>query len=224
MHIRRQNARHRIELLEALDLGRIPGKLFGSAAGHLIIGLLDVGECDRLRAMLAADPIGVRQIDAHRRRRRGISGLPDNIDGPARDTRDIRFLVLIGDGRVVLKPLRLGSQRLDTLRGDWVDELNDRLVRSAQANRIVVDLYEPDDRIDCRLGVCDPGDVVFVPVLEVTAAKVGDELLERIVLQFVLGNRQRVLEPIDDTLEGLRVEAADMPGLLDDLAVDVGEP
>ncbi len=119
--------------------------------------------------------------------------------------------------------MRLGSQRLDALRRDWVDELDDSLVRAPKTDRIVVDLDEAVDRIDRRLRVRDPGDVVFVPVLEVTAAKIGDELLDRVVLQIVLRDRQCLLEPIDDSLDGFRVEAADVPRLLDDITVDIRE-
>ena len=74
----------------------------------LVVGFGQVLYRHRLRAVVLADPVGIRQIDADRCGRIAVSGKHRRRDDFCRDTAAFGFLVSFVGGRVVLKPLRIG--------------------------------------------------------------------------------------------------------------------
>ena len=79
----------------------------------------------------------------------------------------------------VLEPLRVVGDLADVLGLLAVDEVDERLPRSLVAARVHVDLDEPVDRVDRRVLVLHPGDVVRDAVGGLAGLVPLDQRLER---------------------------------------------
>ena len=190
----------------------------------LVVGVGEVLDGHGLGAVVLADPVGVRQVDADRGR--GVAGAADRRPGDdlGRDALDLFLLEPGIDRRVVLEPLGVGRDDVGPLRRRQVLEVDDRLPAALHAQRIVVDLGEAVDEVDERGQVADPEDGVFVELGEVARPVVGDEGLDDLLLLLVLGDPGGLLEPEDDLGDGRAVEAVDLGDLFDDLAVLLDDP
>ena len=114
VNLGRQLARKRTPPLGALDLRGIPGKLLAITVGQrALVGLEHVRQRHRLTAVLFADALIVRQVDADRRNRAGIAGLDHHVDRFCRHALDVRLAITRIDRQVILEPLRVFGERPD---------------------------------------------------------------------------------------------------------------
>src|SRR6185503_9536247 len=154
-------AAERTELLGPLRFLRRPREL----AAHrwrrrLVIRLVDVRQRNRLAAVLLADALIVRQVDADRRYRTGVAGLDDHVDGVGDDAGDVRLAVLRVPRHSILEPLGVCRERPDPGGLLGVDVEDYALPRPLDAPGIHVDLDEAVDRVNRRILVLHPRDVV----------------------------------------------------------------
>ena len=190
---------------------------------RLVVGLEDVRERHRLAAVGLADRLIVRQVDADRRHRRRIAGLDDDVDGPRRHAGHGRLAVPGVPGHAVLEPLRRVGDRLALPRLVLVDVGDDRFPGALAAARVEVDLDEAVDRVDRRVAIGDPGDVVGAAILDVAATVEADQRPQGLGA----GRRRhgaRVLEMADDAADGGVVAAADAVDLLDEAGRGLHQP
>ena len=185
------------------------------AVRRLVVGIGDVVDRHRLRTVLLADPVGIRKVDADRRRRVAVPAQHRYGDHLRRDALHLLLAVLRVHGRVVLEPLRIRRNRLRAVAGRRIHEVHDRLPRSLEAQRIAVGLDEAVHEIDVRDRIPNPTDVIAVELLQVAAPVVGDQCREVRLLR-LLRHRFGLFQPVDDPLDGRRIHAADLPRPLDE--------
>ena len=219
VHVGGQLTGEAVPLLGAKRLLFRPGELAAERRRcRSVVGLVHVRERDRLAAVLLADVLIVRQVDADRRDRPGVAGLDDDVDGVGGDAADALLLVLVGPGHAVLEPLGVGGDLPDLLGLFPVHEVDERFPRPLVTARIHVDLDEPVDRVHRRVLVLDPGHVVGDAIGLFTGAVELHQRADRL-----LHRRGRVgdcrLEVPDDRADLLVVTSADAVDLLDQLAV-----
>ena len=211
-------------LLRALRFLRRPGELAAHRARRAAIaGVDDVGERHRLAAVLLANRLVVRQVDADRRDRAGIAGLDHDVDGVGDDALHVGLAVLRVPWHVILEPLRVGGELLDPRRLRLVDVEHQALPGALDAARVEIDLDEAVDRVHRRGLVLHPGDVVLGAVAVVSGAIPLGERAERVGHRLA-GKRNRRLEVPDDRGDLGVVAAADLVDLLDQLAVPLDQP
>src|SRR5574339_1298872 len=110
--------------------------------------------------MRLPDRLVVWQVDTHRGHRRRLACFYNDVDGAGRDATHAVFAVLGIPGHVVFEPLRGGGDLADVLRLVPVDVIDERFPGALDAARVHVDLDEAVDRIDGRVFVVYPRDVV----------------------------------------------------------------
>src|SRR6185312_5914261 len=104
------------------------------------------------------------QVDADGRHRTGVAGFTHDVDGVRGDAFDALLAELRIPGHVVLEPLRVRGDLLDLGRLLAVDVEDERFPRALDAARVLVHLDEAVDRVDGRVLVLHPRDVVRLPV------------------------------------------------------------
>ena len=172
------------------------------AVSSHVVGIGDVVDGDRLRAVLLANPVGIGQVDADGRR--GIAVAAEHRhDDLGRNAPHDRLAVGLGHGRMILEPLGVVGDHLRAVAGLGVHEVDVGLTRSLAAQRIAVVLDEAVDEIDVRNGVLHP------------AVVVADERRDVGLLR-LFGHGLRLFEPVDDPLDGRRIHAAQLPDTLAD--------
>ena len=186
--------------------------------GRHVIGIGNVVDGHRLRAVLLANPVGVGQVDADGRRGVAVAAEHRHGDDLGRDALHLLLAVLGSNGRVVLEPLCVLRDDRRAVAGRRVDEVDNRLPRSLAAQRVTVILDEAVDEVDVRHRVAHPADVEAVELTQVARAVVGYQRGDVRLLGFV-GHRLGLFEPVDNPLDGRRVHAAHLPDPLAHLAV-----
>ena len=175
-----------------------------------VVGVGDVVDRHRFRAVLLADPVGVRKVDSDRRGGVAVAAEHRHGDDLGRDALDDLFLVGGVDGRVVFEPLGVLGDDPRAAAGRRVDEVDVGLPRSLVPQRIAVGLDESVDEVDVRHRVLQPEDVVAVELFQVARAVVVDQGGEGLLLR--LGRYVACLfEPVDDAFDRGRVHASDLP-------------
>ena len=112
--------------------------------------------------MIAADPVGVGQVDADRRRGIAVAAQNGRRDHLGRNALHPLLAVLRVDRGMVLEPLRFLTDRLRPARGLLVAVIDHAFPCSPVAERVAVVLGEAVDEIDLRHGILDPADVESV--------------------------------------------------------------
>lgn len=180
------------------------------AVGCTVVGIGDVVDGYRFRAVLLADPVGIGQVDADRRCGIAVAAEHRHGDDLGRDPLDLLLAVGRIDGRMVLEPLGVRRDDLRAVAGRRIDEIDVGLPRSLVTERVAVGLDEAIDEIDVRNRVAHPADVVAVELLQVAALIIGDQGGDVLLLR-ALGHRLGLLEPVDHALDRRRIHAADAP-------------
>src|SRR5690606_23565299 len=81
--------------------------LKASRTSCFIVGIDDIPQRNRFRAVFRPNPVCIRKVDTNRCAWGGISGFSSNDDGFIADSYNILFFMLRQKGSVVLKPLCL---------------------------------------------------------------------------------------------------------------------
>ena len=187
--------------------------------GGLVVSFHQVGDGHRLGAIFLADPVSVGQVDANWGRGEAVATQRGDDDALGRHALALLFLEARVDGRVVLKPLGVLAYGVGTHGSLKVLKVDDGLPGGLHAHRVVVVFDEAVHEVDVRNGVLHPCDVVFVPGLQVARGIIVDELLRVVALAIVLRHLVGLLQPADDGLDGLAVQAVGLVDVLIDLAV-----
>ena len=185
------------------------------AVSSHVVGIGDVVDGDRLRAVLLANPVGIGQVDADGRRGIAVAAEHRHGDDLGRNAPHDRLAVGLGHGRMILEPLGVVGDHLRAVAGLGVHEVDVGLPRSLAAQRIAVVLDEAVDEIDVRNSVLHPADVVAVELFQIARLVVADERRD-IGLLRLFGHGLRLFEPVDDPLDGRRIHAAQLPDTLAD--------
>ena len=210
-------------LLAAGDFRLVPGE-FGEHALReflrgIVIGMGDVRDRDALGAVVLADPVGVREVDADGRGRIAVAGEADGVDHLRGNALDRGFPEARVHGGVVLEPLGVRTQGLGAARGVEVLDIDIAFPGTLAAQRVVVILDEPVDEVHGSEGILHPLDVEFVPLTKVAGAVIVDEKTQGAGLDVVLGHGAGLQELVADLLEGGGVDATHLPGQFPDDAV-----
>ena len=99
--------------------------------------------------------------------------------------------------------------------GDEIPNGDNRFPGSTISQRITVNLGEAVNRINPRVCISNPGDVVLVVVPEITALVEPDEFVNPGLLHIVFSYCGGLLEPIHNLLNRRAVHSADFPGSLE---------
>ena len=185
------------------------------AVGGHIIGIGDVVDGDRLRTVLLANPVGIGKVDADGRRGITVAAQHRHGDDLGRNALHDRLAVGFVHGRMVLEPLGVVGNDLRAVAGLLVHEVDVAFPRRLAPQRIAVILDEAVDEVDVRHGVLHPADVVTVELFQIARLIIADERRDVALLR-LLGHGLRLLEPIDDLLDGRRIHAAHLPDPLVD--------
>ena len=86
------------------------------AMSSLIICIRNITDSHRFRTMMAAYPVGVRQIDTDSRCRIKVTGQNSSSNHLSRNTFHFIFFELFIYRRVIFKPLRIATDNLSTMR------------------------------------------------------------------------------------------------------------
>ena len=224
VHVGGELARERPELLGALRLFRRPRELAAHRPRRRsIVGLVDVRQRHRLAAVLLADLLVVRQVDADRRHGAGVAGFDHHVDGVGDNALDAGLAVLRLPRHAILEPLRVGGDGLDALRLVLVDVEDQPFPRALHAARIEVDLDEAVDGVDRRVLVLHPRDVVGLAIGFRAGAIELDQRVERLGHRR-FGERLRGLEVLDDLGDVAAVLLVDTVDLFLEFALLLHEP
>ena len=188
----------------------------------------DVRDRDALGAVVLADPVGIRKVDADGRGRITVSGEAHGVDDLRGNALDGSLPEARVHGGVVLEPLGVRTQGLGAARGLEVLDIDIALPGALASQRVVVVLDESVDEVHGAEGVLHPFDVELVPLAEVAGAVVFHEEAQGADLDVVLGHFAGLQEFVADLLERGGIDAADLPGkfaddpvlTLDDLGVE----
>ena len=185
------------------------------AVGGHIVGIGDVVDGHRLRAVFLADPVGVGQVDADRRGGIAVAAEHRHRNDLGRNALHLLLAVTGIDGRMVLEPLRVLRNDLGAVAGLLVHEIDDAFPRRLASQRIAVILDKAVHEIDIRHGILHPADVIAVEFAQIARLVIADERGDIALLR--LGRHGlRLFEPVDDLLDGGRIHAAYLPDALPD--------
>ncbi len=106
----------------------------------------------------------VREVDADRCDRARVAGLDHHFDRARGHTCDLGLAEPGIPGHVILEPLRVRRKGTNATRLLGVHVADDPLPRAFHAARIEIHLDETVDRVNRRLLIADPGDVVRDPI------------------------------------------------------------
>ena len=205
------------------DLLVIPGELGEDALGRLgrrlCIGVGDVGDGHGLGAVLLADPVGVRQVDADGRSGIVVAGNNGHVDHLGAHPFDLGLPEARVDGGVVFEPLGVLADHLRAVRSLLVAEVDDAFVGGLAAERVAVILHETVHEVHVGPGVAHPRNIIGIPHPEVTGAEILDQLTDVFLLDVVLRHGLRLLQMGDNHLYGGPVEAVGLVDLLEDTAL-----
>ena len=185
----------------------------------LVVGFHQVSDGHRLGAIVLADPVGIGQVDANRRRGEAVATQRGDDDALGRDTLAFLFLEARVDRRIVLKPLGVLSNGIGAFGGFQILIVDDGFPSGLHPHRVVVVLDEAVHKVDMRHRVLNPSDVVFVPSLQVASGVIVDEFLRVVALDVVLRHLVGFLEPANDSFDGFAIQAVGLIDILINLAV-----
>ena len=174
--------------------------------------------------MQVAYPVGVGKVDTDGCRRVAVAGENSGGDDFGRYTFDLFFLEGRVGGRVVFKPLGVGTDDFGAVRGFKVFEVDNRFPAAFQSDGVAVDFDKSVDEVDARVEVGNPLYRVLVKRFEVARAVVVDEQVDNLTLLVVLGYRGGFFEPVDDSFDGGAVMAAYAVHLFIDFSVAFYQP
>ena len=172
--------------------------------------------------MLLANPIGVGEVDTD-----GGCGIGVTCEGCGgnhlgRHTLNLCLAESGVDGGIVLKPLRIVADDFGAEGCFVVFEVHDALPSTLAAEGVAIVLGETIYVVDVALGIFGPSDVELVEEAEVACLVVLNQR-EQGRLLGLLCHSGRLLQPIDDLLDGCGVHTTEFVGLFVNLATLLDE-
>ena len=204
-------------LLDHVDFVLVVCKLLEHAVrtleGRGVIGVGDVGYGHALGAVFLAYPVGIGQIDADGGGGITCAGEHHGIDYLGGNALAFRLLEACVHGRIVLEPLRVGTEQFGAGRSGGVLDVDNALPGGLMAERVVVVLDEAVHVVDNAEGVLHPLDIVFVPHAQVAGLIVLQQQVDALLLALVLDAFAGLAQFGTYLLQGLAIGSADRPDI-----------
>ena len=199
-------------------------KLLGKATTlrSLLVGIGDIVDGYRFRAVLLANPVGIRKVDTDWRCRIAVATEHSHCNNLCRYTLNLLFAICRIDWRVVLKPLCISRDNLCTTASLLVEEVYDRLPRRLVTKRVAIDLGKAIYEIDVRSNVLNPRNIEGIEIAQIARLVVLNQQTDG-RFQWLLGNSLGLLQPIYDLLQSLGIHTANFVGLLVDFTIFLNE-
>ena len=190
-----------------LRIGKLLQAAFRVFVGGTVVSLHQIGDGHRLGTIVLTNPVGIRQVDAYRGRRKTIAAKGGDDDAFGRNAATFLFLETRVDRRMVLKPLGVFADGVGAFGSLQVLEIHHTLPCGLHTHRVAVVLDETVHEVDMRGIVLHPSDVIGVPSLEVASLIIFDKFLSIITLGIVFGHLVGLFEPTDDGFDGLAIKS-----------------
>ena len=213
-------------LLRLFDFLLAPHELLGEAAAlrGFVVSLSDILDGNGLGTVVAANPVGVREVDANRSRGIAVATEHGNCDDFSAHALHLGFAEAGVYGRMILEPLGVRADDAGAFRRPLVDEVDGRFPACLAAEWVAVGFNEAVHEVHVRGGVFYPEDGVGIERLEVARLVIFDKLFYDGLLRLVLREGESLLELGDNPFYGLRIKSAYLPDLLEDPAIDLCKP
>ena len=132
------------------------------AMRSLGIGIGDVADGDGLRAITAAYPVGIGQVDANGRGRIEVAGQDSGGDDLGRNALHLLLLELFVHRRMVFKPLGIAADQLRAVRSLQILKVDQGFPTGLQAQGVAIGLSKTVDKIHAGVEVLHPQDGVII--------------------------------------------------------------
>ena len=178
----------------------------------LVVGVSEVGNGYRLRAVVLANPVGVRQVDSDWRGREAVATESNNINGLCRNTLYLFLLETLVNRAVILEPLCVFADELGHLGGFDVLEVNNCFPSSLKSQRVAVVFDEAVYIINARVGIFCPHHIVFVPSCEVASIVVFNKFAQFCFLYIAFCKFDCLFKVFDNLFDCFAVHSANFVG------------
>ena len=137
-------------LVDVVQLGLAINEFFIEtiAMSCFVVSIGNVPNSDRLRTMLATDPVGIGQIDTDSRRRVQIARQDGCGNNLSRYALHLLFLELLINRRMIFEPLCIATDDLGTASSLKVFKINQRFPACLHAQRVAIAFGKAVHKVD----------------------------------------------------------------------------